>query len=504
MQKTENKIVSLEGINKKFGGIYALQDVDFDLTNEIHSIVGHNGAGKSTLVKILMGGLKPDDGVIYLGGEKVAFSSPREALHNGIAMVWQELSNYPNLSVTENMMMRRYIKRKNGTIDWKANHEQCVEYLKRLNIDIDVTQMMALLPLSTQQLIEFSKALSYNPSVLILDEPTSALSFTEQKVLYEKVRMIKDQGVAVVYISHKLEEIMDLSDRVTVLRDGIKVFTKPISELNKDDLVSAITGSVVEGSSEHTVAASVRKGKELADTEKVLEVKGLNKGHIVNDVSFELHRGELLGLTGVSGSGIEEVGKILFGLDNEYTGEVFVNGKPKEYSTPKQAVKEGIGYLPKNRKEEGIITNMSVGDNMVISCPERIGSKGFIQRRKKAGVIDPVVQRIELRPPKPDMGIVNLSGGNQQKGIIGRWICAQSRIMIFDEPTRGVDVGAIAKIYELIREMTQSGVSVIIISSEFEEIHGVLDRLIVFKKGSIVGEINPADMPWENVFGMAI
>ncbi len=502
MNKQENKVVLLEGISKKFGGIYALQNVNFDLDNEIHSIVGHNGAGKSTLVKILIGGLKPDEGTIYLKGKPVSFSSPRESLPKGIAMVWQELSNYPNMSITENMMMRRYIKNKSGMIDWKENNAKCQEYLKRLDINIDENKLMSTLPLSTQQLIEFAKALSFNPSVLILDEPTSALSYTEQKVLYEKVRLIRDQGVAVVYISHKLEEVIMLSDRVSVLRDGKKVFTSPAGDLTKADLIDAVVGDTSSKKTKKVI--SVASNIKVEEREKVMDVISLSKGNNIKDVSFALHKGELLGLTGVSGSGVDEIGQILFGIDNEYTGEILINGKPKSYSSPRKAVKANIGYVPKNRKEEGIIPNMSVGDNMVIARLDRIGKAGIINGRKKTGVISPVIEKTALRPANPNMSIVDFSGGNQQKGIIGRWICAESDIMIFNEPTRGVDIGAIAKIYELIREMAASGKSVIVISSEFEEIHAVLDRIIVFKKGSIVGEVKPAEVAWEKIFAMAI
>ena len=503
MKTKDENIVSLEGISKTFGGVHALNNVNFNLTNEVHSIVGHNGAGKSTLVKILMGALKPDEGKIFIDGKQVSFSSPREAMQNGIAMVWQELNNFPNLSITENMMMGRFIRRKNGAVNWTANHEQCAQHLKRLKIDINPRVMMGSLPLSLQQLVEFAKVLSYDPKVLILDEPTSALSFSEQEVLYEKVKTIKEEGIAVVYISHKLEEIMTLSDRVTVLRDGKKIFTKQMEDLDKDAIVEAITGNTMH----KVVTSAVRTGQRRIDIEKskvVMDVKNLSMERVLNDVSFSLHRGEILGITGVSGSGITPLGQILFGVLKNYEGEIILNEKKVDYKLPMQAVKAGVAYVSKDRKGDGIIPNMSVGDNIVLSTLSKINKFGFIEKKKRKKIIDEIMDTIDLLPRRPDMTIGSLSGGNQQKGMIARWISNQSEVLIFDEPTRGVDVGAIKKIYELIRSLADKGLSVIVISSEFEEIHSEVDRILVFNKGRVIGEFDPFVDPWEKAFVSAI
>jgi ribose transport system ATP-binding protein len=499
-------IVSLEGISKKFGGIYALNEVDFDLRNEIHSIVGHNGAGKSTLVQILMGGLKPDAGMIYLNGKPVSFSSPREALNQGIAMVWQELDNFQNLSITENIMMGRFVHRKNGAIDWGANHELCRKYLVRIKVDVNPRTLMGKLPLSQQQLVEFAKALSYNPAVLILDEPTSALSFTEEEVLYETVRTIREQGVAVVYISHRLEEIITLSDRITVLRDGHKVFTKQMADLDKDSIVDAIIGSSKQTRShQKDKADSTRtKRKDFTSSPVVIDVKNLSKDRYLQNISFSLHRGEFIGITGVFGSGITELGQLLFGILQDYEGTILLDGEPIGHTSPNKAVKAGIGYVPKNRKEEGILPNMSVGDNIILSSLDKICKLGFIDFKKKNGIIDSIIDTIDLRPRKPEMPIVALSGGNQQKVVIARWMSNKSQILIFDEPTRGVDVGAIEKIYDLIRLLTENGVCVIVLSSEFEEVHAEVDRLIVLNRGKIVGEIDTSIDPWKVAFALAV
>ncbi|MCJ7616446.1 MAG: sugar ABC transporter ATP-binding protein, partial [Desulfobacterales bacterium] len=469
-------------------------------------IVGHNGAGKSTLVQILMGGLKPDAGIIYLNGKSVSFSSPREALNQGIAMVWQELDNFQNLSITENIMMGRFIHRKNGTIDWGANHKLCRKYLSRIKVDVEPQTLMGKLALSQQQLVEFAKALSYDPAVLILDEPTSALSFTEEKVLYDTVRAIREQGVAIAYISHRLEEIITLSDRITVLRDGQKVFTKQMADLDKDSIVDAIIGSSKQTRKHQKGKANSNrmKRKDFTGSPVVIDVKNLSKDRHLHDISFSLHLGEFIGITGVFGSGITELGQLLFGILQNYEGTILLDGDPIDYTSPSKAVKAGIGYVPKNRKEEGILPNMSVGDNIILSSLDKICKLGFIDFKKKNGIINSIIDTIDLRPRKPEMPIVSLSGGNQQKVVIARWMSNKSQILIFDEPTRGVDVGAIEKIYDLIRLLTENGVSVIVLSSEIEEIHTEVDRLIVLNKGKIVGEIDTSVDSWKVAFGLAI
>ena len=502
MEAMPQKIVELRGISKKFGGIFALNRVNFDLCNEIHSIVGHNGAGKSTLVRILMGAIRPDEGEISLNGKPISFNSPREAQQNRIAMVWQELSNFPNLSVTENLLMQRFVHRQNGAIDWRASQNLCAQYLNRLNLDINPKSTMGKLSLAQQQLVEFAKALSYDPAVLILDEPTSALSLKEQEILYEKIMAIKAQGVAVVFISHKLDEIMYLSDRVTVLRDGQKIFTKNRDELDKDSLVEAIVGKPSE---KKKVRRPVSVRSNVNENDKpIIQIKNLTLDRHLDNVSFDLKKGELLGITGVSGSGITEIGRILFGIELDYTGQVLFEGVPYNSTSPQESVSFGLGYVPKDRKEEGIVPCMSVGDNLILSTLKKIYEHGFVNNKTRKKVIDHTMDIIDLKPRNPNITISSLSGGNQQKVVMARWISEGTRVLILDEPTRGVDVGAIEKIYALIREMTCMGVSVLVISSEFEEIHNVADRMLVFNKGKIVGEIDPAIITWEKAFALAI
>lgn len=494
---SKQAIVELQNICKQFGGVYALNNVDFNLKNEIHSIVGHNGAGKSTLVKILMGALTPDGGRIVLKGKEVSFSTPREAQSNGISMVWQELAGFPNLSITENLMMQRFIKKSSGAIDWKSNHEQTQEYLKRLELELDPRLPMGKLPLAQQQLVEFAKALSYSPSVLILDEPTSALSFSEQRVLYDKVRAIREQGVAVVYISHKLDEVMLLSDRITVLRDGCKIFTNEAKELTKNDIIEGIIGQ--KPSKDRSISLSAG----IIERPTALEVSGLSKNRLLFDVSFKLGKGEILAITGLFGSGTTEIGKALFGIDQNHSGRILLGGKPVSFANPREAIASGIGYISNNRKEDGIVPNLTVGDNIVLPSLKEMTQNGIVRKERISSRIEPIMDQIELRPRNPQLLINSLSGGNQQKIIIGRWMREGTDILILDEPTRGVDVGAIDKIYDTIRHLAKSGLSVIVLSSEFEEVFPKVDRMLVLNRGHLVAELDPSKDHWETAFDKA-
>jgi len=371
-------VVSMRHIDKQFGGAYALRDVDFDVRKEIHAIVGHNGAGKTTLVKILMGALKQDRGEITLNGKVLNINSPREALENRIAMVWQELANFPNLTVTENMLMRRFVMQKGGkAVDWKASHELCRKYLQRMDLDIDPRTKMAQLPLAHQQLVEFAKAMSFDPAVLILDEPTSSLSVAEQEVLYDKIRLIKSKGVAIIFISHKLDEVMMLSDRITVFRDGRRIFTRDAAELSKADIITAIVGketNLMENLRHDGGSCSAVGGAT------VLEVRRVGMERRLRDISLKACAGEVVGIVGVEGSGISELGRILMGIEQEYTGEYALEGRARRFGSPKDAVAAGIGYVPKDRKVEGIIPRMTVGDNIILASLREVSRRGLKQK----------------------------------------------------------------------------------------------------------------------------
>lgn len=503
MIDNDERVIKLNNVSKQFGGIFALKNVDFELKKEIHSIVGHNGAGKSTLMKIIIGAYQPDEGEVLLNGKCANFSSPREAQNAGISMVWQELSNFPNLTITENILMHRYIRNKIGGIDWRANHELCREYLHRIDLDIDPQKKVREFPLAQQQLVEFAKALSYSPSLMILDEPTSALSLIEQEILYKKVWMIKEQGVAVIFISHKLDEVMLLSDRITVMRDGQRIFTKQKDEVKKDEIIDAIVGrNIKDKHGADSIKYDARKYNK--STQKLLKIKNLEIERKLSNVSFDLKKGEILGLVGVSGSGISEIGKILTGLEHEYQGEMYLNGNFYKPTRPQDAVRNRIGYVPKNRKDEGIIPNMSAEDNITLSSLKELSRFSFINRKKAKKHALEAMDIVDIIPRDAALAIGLYSGGNQQKAVIARSICNRSSILILDEPTRGVDVGAIHKIYSLIRNMADEGLSVIIISSDFEEVCDVVDRVLVFNKGVIVGEIESKDLAWKDVLALAV
>ncbi|MEG1516147.1 MAG: sugar ABC transporter ATP-binding protein [Clostridia bacterium] len=478
-----------------------MTDIDFDVRREIHAIVGHNGAGKSTLMKILMGAMKQDKGKIFLNGRELNFNSPRESLRSGIAMVWQELANFPNMTITENMLMQRFVM-KSGTngIDWKASHEKCKEYLALLDLDIDPKTRMDQLPLAYQQLVECAKAMSFNPSVLILDEPTSSLSINEQEILYEKIRLIRDKGVAIIFISHKLDEVLMLSDRISVFRDGRKIFTKNAAELTKEAIVTAIVGVKTDLTSNLHHVGDTR----VTHNDVMIEMKNVCFKRVLKNFSVQAHRGEVLGLVGVAGSGISEVGKILMGIEGDFSGDVLLEGNACRFGSPKDAVKAGLGYVPKERKDEGIIPMMTVGDNIILSSLKEMSRGGFVRRKLRDLVVNEVLDTVDLLPRNPSMKIESLSGGNQQKSVIGRWISRSCKVLILDEPTRGVDVGAIHKIYSIIRELAEKGLCVIVISSEFEETYSIADRLLVLNDGEMVGEMDPKQCMWENAFALAV
>ena len=476
--------------------------MDFELRREVHAIVGHNGAGKSTLMKILMGALKQDEGEIKMNGRPLHLSSPREALENRIAMVWQELANFPNMTVMENVLMRRFIMKAGGRlVDWKASFDLCREHLARMELDIDPRAKMSSLSLAQQQLVEFAKAMSFQPEVLILDEPTSSLSVAEQEVLYDKIRLIRSQGVAIIFISHKLDEVLLLSDRISVFRDGQKIFTRNKEDLTKQDIVTAIVGR--ETDLMENLRGTSHKGAPGSE-QAAVEVRDVSLGMKLKGVSLAARRGEVVGLVGVEGSGISDVGHILMGIEQGYSGEFSIDGKVRRFASPKDAVAAGLGYVPKNRKEEGIIPRMTVGDNIILSSVWELSQAGFIKGRTAEKKTLDIMEEVDLLPRKPKLNMESLSGGNQQKGVIGRWISHKCDVLILDEPTRGVDVGAIHKIYSLIREMANAGLCVLVISSEFEETHSVADRLIVFNDGRIVGELDPTQHTWHDAFALAV
>lgn len=491
--------VSLQSITKRYGGITALDNVDFEVTNEIHALVGHNGAGKSTLVKVLMGAVQPDSGTVLLNGERVSLSGPMDAQEKGVAMVWQELANFPNLTVAENILMDRFSRTKSGLLGWEQTNERAVEFLRKVNLEIDPRTKLSELPLSQQQLVEFAKALSFRPHLLILDEPTSALSMKEQDLLHETVLSLKEQGLSLIYITHKIDEVFKLADRVTVLRDGRRIFTKRIQELTPDVIIEGIIGAAT--------AARPQKGQATrapVPAGRILEIRNLHVERKLHDISFHVERGEIVGVVGLSGSGISDLGKVIFGITPPTSGEIIFGGKPIAYDSPRAAVRLGIGYVPKNRKEEGLVPGMSVADNIALPSLRAISRGLLISKRMRASLVTPIMELTDIKPMNLELSAESFSGGNQQKLVLARWIANASKLLVLDEPTRGVDVGAIRKIYDLLREIAKRGVGIVILSSEFEEIHPEVDRIVVMSKGSIVGVLDPHEHPWDYGLSLAL
>jgi ABC-type sugar transport system ATPase subunit len=491
--------VSLQAITKRYGGITALDNVDFEVTNEIHALVGHNGAGKSTLVKVLMGAVQPDSGIVLLNGEQVTLAGPIDAQEKGVAMVWQELANFPNLTVAENILMDRFSRMKSGFLSWDQTNERAREFLRKVNLEIDPRTKLAELPLSQQQLVEFAKALSFRPHLLILDEPTSALSMKEQDLLHETVLSLREQGLSLIYITHKIDEIFKLASRVTVLRDGRCVFTRRIEELTPDVIVEGIVGTATAARPEKRPAtrAPVSAGR-------ILEIRHLYLERKLHDISFHVEKGEIVGVVGLSGSGISDLGKVIFGIDPPTSGEIILGGETVVCDSPHTAVRLGIGYVPKNRKEEGLIPGMSIADNIALSSLRAISRGLLISKRMRARLVSPIMELTDIKPMNLELSAESFSGGNQQKLVLSRWIANASKLLVLDEPTRGVDVGAIRKIYDLLRKIAHEGVGIVILSSEFEEIHSEVDRIVVLSKGSIVGVLDPHEHPWKHGLSLAL
>jgi ABC-type sugar transport system ATPase subunit len=488
--------ISLQSITKRFGGIMALDNVDFEVTNEIHALVGHNGAGKSTLVKVLMGAVQPDSGIVQLNGERVHLAGPIDAQEKGVSMVWQELVNFPNLTVAENILMGRFFRTRSGLVDWNRTNEKAVECLNRISLDIDPRLKLAQLPLSQQQLVEFAKALSFKPNVLILDEPTSALPMKEQGLLHEVVLSLRDQGLAIIYITHKIDEIFKLARRVTVLRDGRRVFTERIENLTPDIIIEGIVGA---GAANQTYST-----KAQASPGQILEIRDLHLERKLHGVSLHLDKGEILGIVGLSGSGISDLGKVVFGIEHPTSGDIFLEAEKIQLDSPFTAVKLGVGYLPKNRKEEGLVPFMSSADNISLASLRAISRGLLINRRMRARLVTPIMEHTDIRPLNLELSAESFSGGNQQKLVLSRWIANASKLLVLDEPTRGVDVGAIRKIYDLLKEIASQGVGILILSSEFEEIHSEVDRILVLSKGEVVGELDPNRHSWKDSLSLAL
>lgn len=489
-------ILSMKGITKSFSGVAALKNAALDLkAGEVVALMGENGAGKSTLMKILTGIYSKDSGEIQYMGQEVCFKGPAESEEAGISIVHQELNMMNDLTVAQNLFIGR--EEMNGfLIDDKKMNEKARELFKVLKIDINPAEKIGNLTVGKQQMVEIAKAISSKAKVIIFDEPTAALTDSEIEELFKVIRDLKKQGTGMVYISHRMDEINVISDRVIVMRDGEYVGTLITKECCKDDIIKLMVGRAIFG--EPKTASNVAK-----DAPVVLKCENLNRGKAVKDVSFELRKGEILGFSGLMGAGRTEVARLIFGADKKDSGKIFINGKEVAINTPEDAVAHGIGYLSEDRKRYGLIVDKSVEENTVISSLNDFVKGFFIDKAKSKEVSQKYVESLKTKTPSVSQLVKKLSGGNQQKVVIAKWLVRNSDILIFDEPTRGIDVGAKSEIYALMERLAKEGKSIIMISSELPEVLRMSDRVIVMCEGRITGILDIAEANQEIIMQSA-
>jgi len=485
-------ILKLTNISKQFPGVLALDNVQFDiLPGEVHALLGENGAGKSTLIKIASGVYQPDQGEIIVDGQPVRFSNPREAQAHGIATIYQELLLYPELSVAENIFMGHAPRTRFGAIDWSTMRQKAREILASLNIyDMDVMSKVGQLTVGNRQRVEIAKALSMNARVLIMDEPTAAITESDVDRLFEIVTLLKERDVGIIYISHRLHEVFEIGNRVTVLRDGKYIDTKPVSETSEDDLIRMMVGRTID---------TLFPKEEATIGETVLEVRNLNRKPLTRNISFELRAGEILGLAGLIGSGRSELAHVLFGYTPAESGTIKINGSEVKIKSPTQAMRHGIAYLPEDRGTQGLIREMTLCDNTSITVLHELSRATFIDRQAELDLARQTIESLGIRAYSPLQLAGKLSGGNQQKVVVGKWLATRPTILIVDEPTRGIDVGSKAEIHRLMSQLAQQGLAILMISSELPEILGMSDRILVMREGEIVAEFMRSEATQENI-----
>ena len=490
-------ILEMKNIEKYFSGVHALKSVSFDLkAGEVHALMGENGAGKSTLMKVLTGIHNRDGGTIKLFGKDVNFSNISESQKAGISMIHQELNMMNHLTVAQNIFIGREEMIGGIFIDDKKMENEAKKLFDRIGIDIDPSVMLGSLTVGKQQMVEIAKAVSHDSKLLILDEPTAALTETEVNELFSIMNDLRKKGIGMIYISHRMDEINKISDRITVMRDGEYIGTLNTHETTKDEIVKMMVGRVIYGDKKE-------KSNCPPNSPVVLEVKNLSNGKTIRDVSFKLHKGEILGFSGLMGAGRTEVARAIFGADEFESGTIIVNGKVVNIKSPKQAVENGICYLSEDRKRYGLLLIKSISENTALSSMDKFIKFGWINDREIDEKSEYYNAKLRTKTPSMQQLLKNLSGGNQQKVIIARWLMRDSDIFIFDEPTRGIDIGAKSEMYELMEELAAQGKSIIMISSELAEIQRLSDRVIVMCEGKITKELDIKDATQEEIMKYA-
>ncbi len=488
-------IVSMKSICKSFPGVKALDNVNFELrTGEVMALLGENGAGKSTLMKILSGVYTRDSGSLTLFGKEYGDLTPNTARDAGVAIIHQELNMCSHLTVTENMFLGREFKShfvlKNAEMEKEAQ-----KYLDELGVDISPRQVVGDLPVSKQQMIEIAKALSVQAKILIMDEPTSALTSREIEELFNIIRRLKAQGHGIVYISHRLEELSHIADRITIMRDGQYITDGNYSDFTMDEIIANMVGREIK---EKFPRVECKKG------EKIFEVKNLNAGRLVRDINFSLYEGEIVGFAGLMGAGRTETTRAIFGVDPRESGQFFLEGKEVVINGPKDAISSGIVLAPEDRKKDGLCTKLSVRHNIALPNLDMICNKfGVLNSAKEEEYCNEAVKNLSIKTPNLDVDANTLSGGNQQKVVVGKWLVRNSRVVIFDEPTRGIDVGAKVEIYHLMNQLKKQGIAVMFVSSEMPEVMGIADRIIVMCDGRITGELYAKETTQNEILSLA-
>ena len=486
-------LLDMRSITKRFPGVVALDKVDFELERgEVHVLLGENGAGKSTLVKMLAGAYRPDEGEILLDGEAASISSATDAQKLGISTIYQEFNLVPQFTVAENIFLGRQ-PRRFGFVDRRKMREETRKLLDRMKVLVDPDAFVSNLGVAQRQMVEIAKALSLNARILIMDEPTASLSGQEVERLFEIVRGLKEEEVAMIFISHHLEEVSEIGDRVTVLRDG-KVVDRVPASTKHSELVRMMVGRSVE-------AQFPRRRPELGEV--LLEVKNLSREGVLEDVSFSLRAGEVVGVAGIVGAGRTELARAIFGADPGDAGEVWVEGRRMERGDPREAKRRGMGFVTEDRQGQGIVPPLSVAENLGLASLERNTHVGLVNRREQRKQARKIIEDLNIRTPGPEQEIRFLSGGNQQKTVIGKWLLAETKVLIMDEPTRGIDVGAKVEIYELMNELTENGAGILMISSDLPEVLGMSDRILVMSGGRITGELSVEEANGENGMELA-
>lgn len=493
----QNVVLEMNNIHKRFHGVYALKGVHFDLhAGEVHALMGENGAGKSTLMKVLCGIYARDEGDVVLFDKPVNFSTIKESQDAGISMIHQELNMMNHLTVAQNIYIGREPMINGMYIDDKKMEQDAAELFKKIRVNIDPSVPLGSLTVGKQQMVEIAKAVSRNAKILVLDEPTAALTQPEVEELFKIMKDLKSNGIGMIYISHRMDEINRISDRVTVMRDGEYVGTLITKDTTKDEIVKMMVGRVIYGDKKEQSAVG-------EDAEVILEVKNLNRGKEIRNVNFNLRKGEILGFSGLMGAGRTEVARAIYGADPIDSGEIYINGKRVDIKTPKAAVDNGICYLSEDRKRYGLLLDKSIAENSVLSCLDNYIKFGWIN--ESAIEEDAKKENFKLRTKTPSIRQIakNLSGGNQQKVIVARWLLKNSDIFIFDEPTRGIDIGAKSEMYTLMEDLARQGKSIIMISSELSEIQRLSDRVIVMCEGRITADIDIKDATQETIMKYA-